>query len=224
MRPRWRAAVRRRIIRRGGRPGDVERLAAHEARGRMDSDRAGKARVLSPALEWRAVEPEPGEAGGRSEITRRSSPPPPPSASSCAAACSARAACGSPHFHHGGFFASLSGGFVHYLMTFVLLYAMAILIDGLAPNLPAGRVAEALKLAVYAMTRVCIAACPRSSPASASCRLLALALRRLCVLARPADPDDLSVRAAKVLRRLRSWSRRSSCRSCCLVLLLGPVL
>ena len=148
--------------------------------------------VLSPAAEWRGdragvrrrrlsvrqLRGLPGRdpAGLRVPAPRR---------------CSAGRGPRFHHFHHAGFFSSLFGAVVHYLVTFVALYAMAVIIDGLAPSFSAAKNQQnALKLAVYSMTPVWLAGVFALDPGP---RLPASArphLQRLRLLARPAGPDE----------------------------------
>ena len=52
-----------------------------------------------------------------------------------------------------GFFGGLFGAFVHWLAAFVIVYALAVIIDGLAPTFSAQKNQQnAMKLAAYAMT------------------------------------------------------------------------
>ena len=124
----------------------------------MDIVARAKAMVLSPAVEWRVVEPEPGEAGWLFRNYAAFLAAIPPVCEFLRRGLFGWGGLRLRHFHHGGLASGLFGGFVHYVMTFVLLYAMAILIDGLAPNF-SGRKSQpnALKLTVYAMTPVWLA-------------------------------------------------------------------
>lgn len=125
----------------------------------MDVFERAKAMVLSPGIEWRRIEPESGDAGYlfASYAAFLAAIPP-----VCAFLRRGLFGWGGPrfhHLHHGGFFSSLFGGIVHYLVTFVALYAMAVIIDGLAPTFSALKNQQnALKLAVYSMTPVWLAA------------------------------------------------------------------
>ena len=136
----------------------------------MDLVQRAKAIVLSPAAEWRAIEPESGDAGYLfvNYVALLAAIPP-----VCEFLRRGVFGWGGPHFHHfhhAGFFSSLFGAIVHYLATFVSLYLMAIIIDGLAPTFSAPKNPQnALKLdglfddADLARRRV-----SRSFPASAS--------------------------------------------------------
>ena len=140
----------------------------------MDVVERAKAMILSPAAEWPRIEPEPGDAGYlfTSYAAFLAAIPP---------VCEflRRGVLGwGPrfhHVHHHGFFSSLSGGIVHYLATFVALYVMAVVIDGLAPNFSARKNPQnALKLAVYSMTPAWVAGVFALIPGLGFLRLLAL--------------------------------------------------
>jgi hypothetical protein len=125
----------------------------------VDVIERAKAMVLSPASEWGRIEPESGDAGylfANYAAFLAAIPP------ICAFLHRGLFGWGGPrfhHLHHGGFFSSLFGGIVRYLATFVVLYAMALIIDGLAPTFLASKNQQnALKLAVYSMTPVWLAA------------------------------------------------------------------
>ena len=94
------------------------------------------------------------------------------------------------HVHHG-VFATLFGAVLHWLAAFVVVYAMAVIIDGLAPTFSGQKNQQnAMKLAVYSMTPAWLAGVFALIPGLGFLRLLALHLRALPVLARSADPDE----------------------------------
>jgi len=112
-----------------------------------------KAIVLRPAAEWRAIETESGDTGFlfTNYVAILAAIPP-------VANFIRRAIIGGPgprfggHAHFG-FFSSLFSAVIHYLAAFVVVYAMAIIIDALAPTFLARKNQEnAMKLAVYSMT------------------------------------------------------------------------
>ena len=113
--------------------------------------------VLSPAAEWRRIEPESGDVFdlfGHYAAYLAAIPP------VCALLRRGVFGWAGPRFHHvhGGLVSSLAGGLVRYLLTFVMLFAMAVVIDSLAPTFSARRSPRnALKLTVYAMTPVWLA-------------------------------------------------------------------
>ena len=123
----------------------------------MDVVERAKAMILSPGVEWRTIGPEPGDAGYlfTSYAAFLAAIPP-----VCAFLRHNAFGWGPAlrHAHHHGFFSGLFGGIVHYLATFVALYVMAVVIDGLAPNFSARKNPQnALKLAVYSMTPAWVA-------------------------------------------------------------------
>jgi hypothetical protein len=133
-----------------------------------------KAMVLSPSLEWRRVEPESGDSGYvfANYVAFLAAIPP---------ICRVlrRGVFGWAqrlhHLHHGGFFSSLFGGIVHYLVTFVVVYVMAVVIDGLAPTFSAPKNPQnALKLAAYSMTPIWLAGVFALIPGLGFLRLLAV--------------------------------------------------
>jgi hypothetical protein len=141
----------------------------------MDVVERVKAIILSPAAEWRAIEPESGDAGYLfvnyaallAAIPRV-----------CEFLRRGVFGWGGPrfhHFHHAGFFSSLSGAVVRYLATFVALYLVAIIVDGLAPTFSAPKSPpNALKLTVYSMTPIWLAGVFWLVPGLGFIRVLAL--------------------------------------------------
>ena len=114
---------------------------------------------MSPAAEWRSIEPESGDTAYlfANYVAVLAAIPP---------ACELlrvtifgwRGPRLGPHHIHHGFFSSLFGAFVQYLVAFVIVYAMAIIIDGLAPTFSAQKSQHnAMKLAAYSMTPAWIA-------------------------------------------------------------------
>ena len=120
----------------------------------MDIVQRAKAMVLSPAAEWRAIEPESGDPGYlvANYVAFLAAIPP---------VCDflrrllfgwRGPRLGFHHFHHGGFFSGLFGAVVHWLVAFVVVYAMAVIIDALAPTFSAQKNQQnAMKLAVYSI-------------------------------------------------------------------------
>ena len=140
----------------------------------MDIVQRAKAMVLSPAAEWRTIEPEFGDTGYlfTNYVALLAAIPP-----VCEFLRWGVLGWGGSRFHHFshfGFFSSFFGSVVHYLMAFVVVYAMAIIIDGLAPTFSAPKNQEnALKLAVYSMTPVWLAGVFALIPGLGFLRLLA---------------------------------------------------
>ena len=141
----------------------------------MDIVERAKAIILSPAAEWRAIEPESGDAGYLfvNYAALLAAIPP-----VCEFLRRGVFGWGGPrfhHFHHAGFFSSLSGAVVRYLATFVALYLMAVIIDGLAPTFSAAKNQQsALKLTVYSMTPIWLAGVFALIPGLGFLRFLAL--------------------------------------------------
>ncbi|RBP04527.1 Yip1-like protein [Roseiarcus fermentans] len=139
----------------------------------MDVFERARAMILSPAAEWRRIEPEPGDVGflfSNYAAFLAAIPP------VCAFLRHGAFGWG-PRLHHvhHGFFASLFGGIVHYLATFVALYIMAVVVDGLAPNFSTQKNPQnALKLVVYSMTPAWVAGVFVLVPGLGFLRLLAL--------------------------------------------------
>ncbi len=142
----------------------------------MDIVQRAKAIILTPAAEWRAIEPEFGDAGYlfANYVGILAAIPP-------ACAFLRRTIFGwrgrRPGLHHvhHGFFADLFGAFVHYLVAFVIVYAMAVIIDGLAPTFSALKNQQnAMKLSAYSMTPAWIAGVFGLIPGLGFLRLLGL--------------------------------------------------
>lgn len=140
----------------------------------MDLVQRAKAMVLSPATEWRKIEPESGDAAYL--FTNY-----------VAVLAAIPAVCvflqrhvlwfHGPRFHpyRGGFFSGLFAALVHWLVAFVLVYAMAMIIDGLAPTFGAQKNREnAMKLAAYSMTPAWLAGVFALIPGLGFLRFLAL--------------------------------------------------
>jgi hypothetical protein len=131
--------------------------------------------VFSPSVEWRAIEPESGDAAYlfANYVAILAAIPP-----VCTFLRRGVFGWGGPRIgavHHVGFFSSLSGAFVHYVVAFVVVYAMAVIIDGLAPTFSAQKNQEnAMKLAVYSMTPAWLAGVFWLIPGLGFLRLLAL--------------------------------------------------
>jgi Yip1 domain len=134
-----------------------------------------KAVILSPAAEWGKIEPESGDAGYLFANYAAFLAAIPPICEFLRRGFVGFAGPHLRHLHHYGFFSSLFGGAVHYIVTFVVLYVMAVIIDGLAPTFSAPKNREnAMKLAVYSMTPVWLAGVFTLIPGLAFLRLLAL--------------------------------------------------
>ena len=121
----------------------------------MDIVQRAKAIILSPASEWRAIEPESGDAAYlfANYVAILAAIPPASELLRRLLFGWRGQRWGVHHIRHDGFFSSLFGAFLHYLAAFVVVYALAAIIDGLAPTFSAGKNREgAMKLAVYAMT------------------------------------------------------------------------
>jgi hypothetical protein len=140
----------------------------------LDLVQRAKAMVLSPAAEWRTIERESGDAAYlfANYVAALAAIPP-------VCAFLRRHVLGTriPHFHghRGGFFSGLFGAFLHWLVAFVLIYALAAIIDGLAPTFGGQKNREnAMKLAVYSMTPVWLAGVFALIPGLNFLRFLAL--------------------------------------------------
>ncbi len=142
----------------------------------MDLVQRAKAMVLSPADEWRAIEPESGDAVYlfANYVAILAAIPP-----VCEFLRRGLFGWGGMHFrhlhHHLGFFPSLFGALIHYLVAFVVVYAMAVIIDALAPTFSAQKSQQnAMKLSVYSMTPAWLAGVFALIPGLGFLRLLAL--------------------------------------------------
>lgn len=138
----------------------------------MDVVQRAKAMVLSPTAEWRAIEPESGDAAYlfASYVVILAAIPP-----VCAFLRLGLFGWAGPRHVHIGLFSSLFGALIHYLMAFVVVYAMAVIIDGLAPTFSGQKNQEnAMKLAVYSMTPAWLAGVFWLIPGLGFLRLIAL--------------------------------------------------
>jgi hypothetical protein len=141
----------------------------------VDIVERAKAIVLSPAAEWRTIEPESGDAGYLFTNYAALLAAIPPVCEFLRRGVFGWARPHLHHFHHAGFFSSLSGAVVRYLATFVALYLMAVIIDGLAPTFSAAKnQSNALKLTVYSMTPIWLAGVFALVPGLGFLRFLAL--------------------------------------------------
>jgi hypothetical protein len=144
----------------------------------VDIVQRAKAIVLSPASEWRAIEPESGDAAYlfANYVAILAAIPP---------ACQFLRRLlfgwrgphvGWRHIHHDdGFFAGLFSAFLHYLAAFVVVYALAVIVDGLAPTFSATKDRDsAMKLAVYSMTPAWLAGAAALIPGLGFVRVIAL--------------------------------------------------
>ncbi len=145
--------------------------------GLLDIVQRAKAMVLSPAAEWRVIEPESGDPAYLivNYVAFLAAIPP---------------AClflrrllfdwrgpriGFHHIHHFGLFSGLFGAVVHWLAALVVVYAMAVIIDGLAPTFMAQKNQQnAMKLAAYSLTPAWLAGVFALIPGLGFLRLLAL--------------------------------------------------
>ena len=130
--------------------------------------------VLSPAVEWRTIEAESGDAGYlfANYVAFLAAIPP-----VCEFLRRGLFGWGGTNLRHvhWGFFSSLFGAVVHYLVAFVVVYAMAVIIDGLAPTFSGRKNPEnAMKLSVYSMTPAWLAGVFALIPGLGFLRLLAL--------------------------------------------------
>ena len=123
----------------------------------MDLVQRAKAMVLKPADEWRTIEQESGDPGYLfvNYVAYLAAIPP-------VCAFLRRHVYGWPpayfHHHHIGFFGGLFAAVLHWLAAFVVVYVMAVIIDGLAPTFAGQKNREnAMKLAAYAMTPLWLA-------------------------------------------------------------------
>ncbi|HYA71721.1 MAG TPA: Yip1 family protein [Roseiarcus sp.] len=111
----------------------------------MDLVERVKAIILSPQTEWPKIESEPGDV-------------PYLFANYVAILAAIPAVCGFIGmsifgFHRFGLFGSLAFAIVRYLLSFVIVYALALIADALAPTFGGQKnQSNALKLAVYSMT------------------------------------------------------------------------
>lgn len=110
----------------------------------LDLVQRARAVVMSPAAEWRTIE---GESGDPLYLF----------ANYAAILAAIEPICALVRHalfeHRAGFFSSLFWAVVHYLFALAVVYAMALIIDSLAPTF-SGRTnrESALKLSVYSMT------------------------------------------------------------------------
>jgi hypothetical protein len=118
----------------------------------MDLVERVKAIIQTPKTEWLAIESESGEPAYlfRNYVAILAAIP---------AVCDfvGRSIVGRDlpvvGVHRVGVLAGAAGAIIHYLLTFIVLYVMAMIIDALAPSFSAQKnQPNALKLAVYAMT------------------------------------------------------------------------
>ena len=139
----------------------------------MDLVQRAKAMVLAPAAEWRAIEPESGDAAYLfvNYVAPLAAIPP------ASEFLWRHVLYHSPrlHAHYGGFFSGLFTAFIHWLVTFVVVYAMAVVVDGLAPTFGALKNREnAMKLISYSMTPAWLAGVFALVPGLWFLRVLAL--------------------------------------------------
>ena len=141
----------------------------------MDLVQRAKAMVLSPAAEWRTIEPESGDPGFLFANYVAFLAAIPPVCEFLRRGLFGWGGMHLRHFHHGGFFSGLFGAAVHYLVAFVVVYAMAVIIDGLAPTFSGQKNQDnAMKLAVYSMTPAWLAGIFALIPGLGFLRLVAL--------------------------------------------------
>jgi len=142
----------------------------------LDIVSRAKAVVLSPASEWRAIEPESGDAGYlfTNYAALLAAIPPVFEFVQRGFFGWRGGRLGLHHPHHFHFFSDLFGAFVHWLAALVFVYAFALIVDALAPTFSGRKGRDnALKLAVYAMTPVWLAGVFALIPALQIVRLAA---------------------------------------------------
>src|SRR5271165_4831147 len=151
-------------------------FAAGMGGGPVDIVQRARAMVLSPAAEWQAIEPESGDAAYlfANYVAILAAIPP-----VCEVLRRTLFGWRGPRhgFHnvHHGFFGGLIGAFLHWLAAFVIVYALAIIIDGLAPTFSAQKNQQnAMKLATYSMTPAWLAGVFALIPGLGFLRLVAL--------------------------------------------------
>jgi hypothetical protein len=173
-RPRWRAPRRQPIVETALVTG--ARMVRAATGASLDIVQRAKAMLLAPAAEWRAIEPESGDTAYLfvNYVALLAAIPP---------VCEFLRRIlfgwrgprfGFHHVHHG-FVATLFGAVLHWFAAFVVVYAMAIIIDGLAPTFSGQKNQQnAMKLAVYSMTPAWLAGVFALVPGLGFLRLLAL--------------------------------------------------
>jgi hypothetical protein len=143
----------------------------------VDIVERAKAMVLSPGVEWRTIERESGDAAYLFTNYAAILAAIPPLAEFVRHGFYGWRGprYGFHHMHHSGFFGGLFGAVVQWLLILVAVYAMAIVIDGLAPTFSAQKNREnAMKLAVYSMTPAWLAGVLALIPGLGFLRLIAL--------------------------------------------------
>jgi hypothetical protein len=143
----------------------------------LDIVQRAKAMVLSPAAEWRVIEPESGDPAYliANYVAFLAAIPP-----ACVFLRGLLFGWRGPrmgfhHFHHFGFFSGLFGAVVHWLVALVVVYALAVIIDALAPTFMAQKNQQnAMKLAVYSSTPAWLAGVFALIPGLGILRLVAL--------------------------------------------------
>ena len=159
----------------------------------MDLVERAKAIILTPKTEWRTIESEPGD-------------PPYLFSNYVAILAAIPAVCGfigmsivGTHggAHRVGIVDGLAAALVRYVLTFVMVYAIAIVTDALAPAFGGKKnPSNALKLVVYAMTPIWLAGVFLLIPGLRILAILGLYGLYLFWLGIPAlmkAPDDKSV-------------------------------
>ncbi len=141
----------------------------------MDIVERAKAMILSPAAEWRRIEPESGDMGYLFASYAAILAAIPPICEFLRRALFHWSGHHLHHLGHTGFFGALFGAVARYLVTFAALYVMAAVIDGLAPTFSAAKNREgAMKLAVYSMTPAWLAGVFALVPGLGFLRLVAV--------------------------------------------------
>ncbi|THD47180.1 MAG: DUF1282 domain-containing protein [Bradyrhizobium sp.] len=123
-----------------------------------------KAIIMTPKTEWLAIEGEPGD-------------PQFLFSNYVAILAAIPAVCGflGLLFIHVGIVGSLAAAIVQYLLTFVIVYVMALIADALAPTFGGQKnQASALKLSVYSMTPAWLVGVFALIPALGILRILGL--------------------------------------------------
>ncbi len=141
----------------------------------MDIVERAKAMVMSPGVEWRAIDRESGDAGFLFVNYVAVLAAIPPIAEFLRRLLFGGVAARLHDLHHTGLIGVLFGGLLRYLATFVALYIMSAIIDGLAPTFSAPKNRQsAMKLAVYSMTPVWLAGVFALIPGLGFLRVLAV--------------------------------------------------
>ncbi|MFY9969465.1 MAG: Yip1 family protein [Roseiarcus sp.] len=143
----------------------------------MDIVQRAKAMVLSPGAEWRVIEPESGDPAYLivNYVAFLAAIPPAFQFLRGLLLGWRGPRIGFHHIHHFGLFSGLFGAVVHWLVALVVVYAIAVIIDGLAPTFMAQKNQQnAMKLAAYSLTPAWLAGVFALIPGLGFLRLIAL--------------------------------------------------